>query len=216
MPKVPWGDPSCVLVLVKCGGKSLRQTPPSWASTEGQKGGILGHPKCHHSPVLRAPSVPFAPVPMEHVVLFCWPNGWAHKRRVRSSSLLHLWHTLEFKLPNALQNLWHIYILSLMTPYFALGSHLNGIRRSLGSCQFPFQRNLTDVVPVWKKKKKDEISSYGCAIPTPVLGKIMEKMLLGITEKHLKDNSVIGHSQQEFMRGRSYLTWCLFSKKSPI
>ena len=159
----------------------------------------------------------FCTCPMEHVVLLNWPNGWAHKIRVRSSSLLHLWHTLEFKaLPNALPKLRHIYIPSLMTPYFALGSHLNGIRRSLGSCQFPFQRNLTDVVPVWKKKKKDEISSYGCAIPTPVPGKIMEKMLLGITEKHLKDNSVIGHNQHKFMKGRSYLTWCPFSKKSPI
>ena len=68
-----------------------------------------------------------------------------------------------------------------MTPYFALGSHLNGIRRSLGSCQFP-DRELANIVPVGEKNKKDEISSYGCDIHTPVLGKIMEKMMLGGTE----------------------------------
>ena len=83
---------------------------------------------------------------------------------------------------------------------------MNGIRGSPWSCQFPYQRNLTDVVPVLRKRKKDEISSNGCVFPTPVLGKIMEKMLLGITEKHLKVNSVIGHSQHEFIKGRSYLT----------
>ena len=104
------------------------------------------------------------------------------------------------------KTLAHLHSFTDDTSHFALGSHLNGIRRSLGSCQFPFQRNLTDVVPVLRKRKKDEISSNGCVFPTPVPGKIMDKMMLGITEKHLKDNSVIGHSQQEFMRGRSYLT----------
>ena len=145
-------------------------------------GGILDHPKCHHSPVLRAPSVPFASVPMEHVVLFCWPNGWAHNRRARSSSLLSLSHS-------AIQGItkqWHIYILSLMTPQFALGSHLSGIRSCLGSCQFPVVRKLADVLPVWKKRKKDEISNYGPDSLNSVPDKIMEKMMLGVTENTWK------------------------------
>ena len=37
-------------------------------------------------------------------------------------------------------------------------------------------------------------------------GKIMEKIILGVTEKHLKDNAVIGNSQHGFTRGKSYLT----------
>ena len=32
------------------------------------------------------------------------------------------------------------------------------------------------------------------------------KLILGVTEKHLKDNAVIGHSQCEFTRGKSSLT----------
>ena len=125
---------------------------------------------------------------MGHVVLFCWPNGWAHKRRARSSSLLHLWHTLEFKaLPNALPKLWHIYILPLMTPYFALGSHLNGITTNLGSCQFPVDRKLANFVPVWKKSKKDDLGNYEPVSLTSVPGKIVEKeMMVGVTENTWK------------------------------
>ena len=92
-----------------------------------------------------------------------------------------------------------------MTPQFALGSHLNGIRRSLGSCQFP-DRKLANIVPVGEKNKKDEISNYRPDSLNSVSDKIVEEMILGINEKHLKDNSIIGHSQHEFMKGRSYLS----------
>lgn len=34
----------------------------------------------------------------------------------------------------------------------------------------------------------------------------MERIILGGTEKHLKDNAVIGHSQQGFMGGKSCLS----------
>lgn len=33
----------------------------------------------------------------------------------------------------------------------------------------------------------------------------MEKVVLGVTEKHLEDNGVISHSQKRFMKGRSRL-----------
>ena len=33
----------------------------------------------------------------------------------------------------------------------------------------------------------------------------MEKVILGVIEKHLRDNAVIGHSQHRFMRGKSCL-----------
>jgi len=34
----------------------------------------------------------------------------------------------------------------------------------------------------------------------------MEKIMLRVHEKHLKDNAVIGHSLRRFMRGRSCFT----------
>ena len=79
-----------------------------------------------------------------------------------------------------------------MTPYFALGSHLNGIRGSPWSFQFPVDRKLANVVPVIKKSKKEDPDSYVPVTLNSVPGKIMEKMMLGVTEKPLKDNSVIG------------------------
>ena len=100
--------------------------------------------------------------------------------------------------------LWHIYILSLMTPQFVLGSHLNGIRGSPWSCQFPVDRKLAYVFPVIKKSKKEDPNSYGPVSLTSVPSKIMEKMMLGVIEKHLKDNSDIGRSQHKLMRGRSH------------
>jgi len=33
----------------------------------------------------------------------------------------------------------------------------------------------------------------------------MEKIILSVTEKHLKDNGGIGHGQHRFTRGKSYL-----------
>jgi len=34
----------------------------------------------------------------------------------------------------------------------------------------------------------------------------MEKIVLGTTERHLKNNSIIRHSQHGFTKGKSYLT----------
>lgn len=39
-----------------------------------------------------------------------------------------------------------------------------------------------------------------------VTDKTMEKIFLGAIEKYLKDNTVAGHSQCDFMRGKSCLS----------
>lgn len=56
----------------------------------------------------------------------------------------------------------------------------------------------------FSKGKKDDPGSYRPVNLTPVPSKIMEMMIiiLGGTEKHLKDNTVIRHSQH-IMRGKS-------------
>ena len=36
-------------------------------------------------------------------------------------------------------------------------------------------------------------------------GKIRERIILRVTEKHLKDNAIIGHNQCRFTRGKSCL-----------
>lgn len=54
--------------------------------------------------------------------------------------------------------------------------------------------------------KKKESANVRPVSLTLVSGKIMEKIVLGVTGKHLKDNVVIDHSHNGFIRGRSCLT----------
>jgi len=56
-------------------------------------------------------------------------------------------------------------------------------------------------VPVFKKSSKEDSSKLKPISLTSVPAKIMEKIILGVTEKHLKHNIVIGYSQNRFMRG---------------
>ncbi|KAF4789344.1 RNA-directed DNA polymerase from mobile element jockey-like protein [Turdus rufiventris] len=57
--------------------------------------------------------------------------------------------------------------------------------------------------PVFKKGIKGNSGKYRPISLTSVPSKIMEKIILGAIEKHLKDNLVIDHSQHGFMRGKS-------------
>ncbi|KAJ7422591.1 hypothetical protein BTVI_13531 [Pitangus sulphuratus] len=52
----------------------------------------------------------------------------------------------------------------------------------------------------------DDPGNYRPVSLTSVTGKIMEKIILRVIEKHLKDNAVIGQSQHSFMRGKSCLS----------
>lgn len=63
-------------------------------------------------------------------------------------------------------------------------------------------------VAVFKEGKKDNPGSYRPISLSPVPGKIIEMMMiiLGTIEKHLKDNTIIGHSQHSFMRGKLCLS----------
>ncbi|GAB0187060.1 mitochondrial enolase superfamily member 1 [Grus japonensis] len=79
-------------------------------------------------------------------------------------------------------------------------------QRSWESGEVPVDWKLANVVPIFKKGKKEEPGNYRPVSLTSVPGKIMEKIMLGVIEKHLKDNAVIGHGQHGFMRGRACLT----------
>ncbi|GAB0208000.1 mitochondrial enolase superfamily member 1 [Grus japonensis] len=75
------------------------------------------------------------------------------------------------------------------------------------SGEVPVDWKLANVVPTFKKGKKEAPGNYRPVSLTSVPGKIMEKIRLGVIEKHLKDNNaVIGHSQHGFVRGRACLT----------
>lgn len=55
-----------------------------------------------------------------------------------------------------------------------------------------------------RKVRKKDTCNYRPVSLIIVPGKIME-IFLGVNEKHLTDNAVIGHSQHGFMRGKSCL-----------
>ncbi|KAK4811903.1 hypothetical protein QYF61_017427, partial [Mycteria americana] len=61
---------------------------------------------------------------------------------------------------------------------------------------------LANIIPIFKKGKKDDPGNYRPVSLTSVPGEIMEKIILGVIEKHLKDNTVIEQSQHLFMKGQ--------------
>lgn len=63
---------------------------------------------------------------------------------------------------------------------------------------------LSNLVPFLNKGKKEDLGSYRPVSLTSLPGKIME-IILGVVEKHLKDNAVVGQSQHGFSRGKSCL-----------
>ena len=73
------------------------------------------------------------------------------------------------------------------------------------SGETPFDWKLANVVPVFKKGKKEDPGNSRPDSLIVVQGRIME-IILGVIESRLGDNTVIGPSQDGFMRGRFCLT----------
>lgn len=69
---------------------------------------------------------------------------------------------------------------------------------------------------VFKEGKKEDRGDYRPVSLTSQPGKIMEKVMLGVMEKHLRDNVILDHSQHGFTRGMSCLTKLLFMTRSLI
>ena len=59
---------------------------------------------------------------------------------------------------------------------------------------------------MFRKVKKEDHDACRPVGLSSAPGKIMEKVILGVTEKHLRGNADIGHSQHGFARGKSCLT----------
>ncbi|KAJ7420328.1 RNA-directed DNA polymerase from mobile element jockey-like protein [Pitangus sulphuratus] len=72
--------------------------------------------------------------------------------------------------------------------------------------EVPADWKLVNIVPIFKTGKKQNPRNYRPVSLTSVPGKVMEKIILGSIGKHLKDNTVIGHSQHGYMRGKSCLS----------
>ncbi|KAJ7405703.1 hypothetical protein WISP_138052 [Willisornis vidua] len=78
--------------------------------------------------------------------------------------------------------------------------------QSWDSREVPADWKLVNIVTIFKKSKKEDPTNYRTVSLTSVPDKVMEKIILGSIEKHLKDNTVTGHNQHSFMRGKSCLS----------
>lgn len=76
--------------------------------------------------------------------------------------------------------------------------HLSVFQWCWESGEVPVEWKLANL-PIVKHDKKDDPDNYRSISLTLVPGKIMEKVL-GVTEKHLKDDAVTGHSHHRFTR----------------
>ncbi|GAB0195083.1 mitochondrial enolase superfamily member 1 [Grus japonensis] len=65
---------------------------------------------------------------------------------------------------------------------------------------------LANVIPLCKKDVREDPENYRPVSLTSLPGKIMEKIILGTIERHLKNNAIIRHSQQGITKGKSCLT----------
>lgn len=73
----------------------------------------------------------------------------------------------------------------------------------LGSAVTGF--HLSFVVRIFKKGRKDNRGNYWPVSLTSVLGKIMERILLGSVLRHMEEKKVIQDSQHGFIEGKSCL-----------
>ncbi|GAB0177331.1 mitochondrial enolase superfamily member 1 [Grus japonensis] len=71
--------------------------------------------------------------------------------------------------------------------------------------EVPLDWRLANVMPIYKKGRKEDLGNYRPVSLTSVLGKVMKIILSAITW-HVQDNQVIRPSQHGFMKGQSCLT----------
>lgn len=65
---------------------------------------------------------------------------------------------------------------------------------------------LTNIIPVFRKGKKEEAGNYRPVRLTSVPGKVMKQLLLGAVSKQLEEKKIIRGSQYRFTKGKSCLT----------
>lgn len=78
--------------------------------------------------------------------------------------------------------------------------------RSLRFVEIPQDWKLANVVPIFKKGRKDDVSNYRPVSLTCIVCKILEKIVKGSISEHLDQYGLIKDSQHGFRSGRSCLT----------
>ncbi|RMC20396.1 hypothetical protein DUI87_01245 [Hirundo rustica rustica] len=72
--------------------------------------------------------------------------------------------------------------------------------------EVPDDWKLANVMPIHKKRRKEDLGNYRPVSLTSVPGKVMKQIILSVITQHLQDNQGNRLSQQGFRRGRSCFT----------
>ncbi|PKU44780.1 rna-directed dna polymerase from mobile element jockey- hypothetical protein [Limosa lapponica baueri] len=78
--------------------------------------------------------------------------------------------------------------------------------RSWRTSEVPEGWKKANVIPVFKKGKKEDLRNYRPVSLTSIPGKMMEQLILGVISKHLEEKKAIRSSQHRFTKGKSCLT----------
>ncbi|PKU35648.1 rna-directed dna polymerase from mobile element jockey- hypothetical protein [Limosa lapponica baueri] len=78
--------------------------------------------------------------------------------------------------------------------------------RSWRTGEVPEDWRKANVIPVFKKGKKEDPGNYRLVSLTSIPGKMMERLFLGIISKHMEEKKAIRSSQHQFTKGKSCLT----------
>ncbi|GAB0205570.1 mitochondrial enolase superfamily member 1 [Grus japonensis] len=78
--------------------------------------------------------------------------------------------------------------------------------RSWESGEVPEDWWKANVTPTFKKGKKEDPGNYRSVSLTSIPGKVMEQLILGLTNKHVEEKKVIRSGQHGFSKGKSCLT----------
>jgi len=84
--------------------------------------------------------------------------------------------------------------------------------------EFPEDWRKANVTPIFKNSKKEDPGNYRPFSLTSMPGKMMEQLILDVTIKQVEEKKVIGSSQHDFTKGKSYLTvavWLCRATKQP-
>ncbi|KAK4806922.1 hypothetical protein QYF61_012643 [Mycteria americana] len=79
--------------------------------------------------------------------------------------------------------------------------------------EVPVDWTLANMMPIYKKGRKEGPGNYRPVSLTSVQGKVMEQIILSTIMQQVQDNQVIRPSQHGFMKGRSCLTNLIFCNK---
>ncbi|PKU37921.1 rna-directed dna polymerase from mobile element jockey- hypothetical protein [Limosa lapponica baueri] len=83
---------------------------------------------------------------------------------------------------------------------------MKSIHRSWRTSKVPEDWRKANVIPVFKKGKKEDLGNYRPVSFTSIPGKMMERLILDIISKHMEDKKAIRSSQDGFSKGKSCLT----------